>query len=40
MSSEDKKRKLADLKDADFWFNKGVNADSLGQSTTSLDFYR
>lgn len=40
MSSEDKRRKIIDLKDADFWFNKGVNADIMGQSTTSLDFYR
>jgi hypothetical protein len=30
ISNEDKQRKLIDLKDADFWFNKGTNADSLG----------
>lgn len=40
MSNEEKQRKIIDLKDADFWFNKGVNADLIGQSTISLDFYR
>ena len=40
MTLNEKRRKLLELKDADFWFNKGVGSYEAGQLVDSLDFYR
>lgn len=40
LSHDEKRRKIFELKDADFWFNKAVGSYSAGSLVDSLDFYR